>query len=56
MNAKTVIDTKLQKGEVDTIRAMIMYMLTETEDTEDKFVDKLFALEEKFDKLALKFN
>jgi hypothetical protein len=44
----------LTDEEILTIKAMIEYMLTgeDVNKVDDKFVDKLFNLEEKFSKLA----
>jgi hypothetical protein len=48
-------NVKLSKAEVDMIRAMIVYLTTEDTDLEDKFMDKMFDLEVKFDDIAMQF-
>lgn len=52
--AVTKKQISLTDKEILTVKAMIEYMLTEEDvnKIDDKFVDKLFNLEEKFSKLA----
>lgn len=52
VNKKQII---LTDKEILTVKAMISYMLTEEDvnKVDDKFVDKLFILEDKFNKITM---